>query len=189
MTSPPVAELPAAPVPADGARTGRRRLLVSGLAAVLLAAAGGGWALTSAEPLQPVGSRLEVPMVVGEVLTIGLFARPVTGAVDVVAATPRVVSNTADADLRVLLCRWSAEPVGAARGSADEVCDEVAPAAGAVLRAASTAGAGLVLEVTPRRAGAVHVEGVRLEHRSGLRRVSGVSGTSAIARVREAPAG
>ena len=187
MTAPPVAE------PSTAASEGRRprRLLLAALAVALLVgtAVRGGWVLTHADLLQPFGNRIEVQLTVGEVRTIGLWAQPLTGEVDVVTAVPRVVSNTADADLRLLLCHRRAGPIGTASGPADEVCDEVAAPAGAALRPAAADFSGLVLEVTPRRAGDVHVAGVQIEYRSGLRRGSGVSGTSAIARVREASAG
>jgi len=105
-TSPPDDVRPAG---ADAPRRRGRRLALA--AAVALALGGAGWWATHPDRLQPVGGGSSVlPLEVGQVAVVGMFAQPRSGTVTLTGAAARVRENTADAGLRVLF------PVGDAAG-------------------------------------------------------------------------
>lgn len=153
------------PAPADAPAHRVRRASLLGLPVLLL----GAWLLVPAPGLAPAGFRLEVPVAVGTPVTLGLYDGPRSGSVTLRRVVPHV-RDGADAVVRVLLCRTGGDPLGSALGTAEQVCEEVSRPEGATLEPVRQGGTQLVLEVTPRRAGTVEVDGVRLEYRAGLRR-------------------
>lgn len=162
----------------------RRRLLVLGtvlLTAALMAA--GGWWITHPSSLQPVSGSIDGPVEVGSTAAIGMFTQSLDSPVHLLGATPVVTSNSADAEVRILLCHHAAgeDTVGAARGSAEQLCTATSAPRDASLGLRSTAdGAYLLLEVSPRRPGTVTVDGVKVRYRDGLQwgeQVSGVVAT------------
>ena len=72
------------------------------------------------------------------------------------------------AEVRVVLCDGAKDVLGAARGTAAQMCARVVDPTGERLGRVGP-GRQLVLEVVPRRPGRVVVNGVQLSYRSGLR--------------------
>ncbi|MDT7548442.1 MAG: hypothetical protein QOE84_836 [Actinomycetota bacterium] len=140
------------------------------LVAVLLLAAG--WWFTNADSFSPVGNGLSVrKAAVGQPLLFGVFADP-GGAVELGSATARVRTNTADATVRVIICRGArgSSPIGIERRPAAAACTSVGRPRGSLLgRVRGSRSPQLVVEVIPRRPGQVVIAGVHLSYRSGLR--------------------
>lgn len=147
-----------------------RAAAAAALAALLLA--GATWWATHPDRFDPVGDRWELPdAVIGQPILVGMFIDP-GGAVTLRSAEPRVRTNTAHADIRVLVCdgRPDTEPVGSQRGSAAVACQAIhAPSGIRIGKVVSGRSRQLLLEITPRREGRVLVDGVRLSYRAGVR--------------------
>jgi hypothetical protein len=162
--------------PADVDRhQGRRRRLAwaTAVVAAATAAAAAGWWATHPTALQSVGNRIEVPGQVGGSVVVTMFAQPESGDVRLLAAEPVVTPDSADAEVRTILCENPAELpgstiVGTELGTAEHVCETTRPAHDAELGRASPTTPYLVVEVTPRAPGTVTVEGLRVRYRTGL---------------------
>jgi hypothetical protein len=93
------------------------------------------------------------------------------------SVTPRVTLNTAQATVRVLVCtgpQTAAGPLdyGATSEQAPVDCATLAPLHSGILRLGQTSGyqtSGVVVAVTPRRAGTVRIEGADVHYRQGIR--------------------
>jgi hypothetical protein len=147
------------------------------LTLLLVSALGGAsWWLTHPNQLEPVGSSSVLPLEVGQPVVLGTFARPRNGTVTVTDAVAKVRENTADADVRVLLCETApgSPRVGSQLGRAEDACTAVLEPAGQVL--AARGGLQVVLEVVPRRSGVLVVDGVDISYRDGWRRGTQPSG-------------
>ncbi len=89
--------------------------------------------------------------------------------------SPRVTTNTAAADVRLVLCGRPKEVVGSFYARAEDACRELLPTAGSTLPA-DLHEAQLLLEVTPRRPGKVVIDGITVRYRHGLQVGSQVTG-------------
>lgn len=102
--------------------------------------------------------------------------------VDIVDARINVAENSSDAHLALLYCVHRTKNLGMGAGFADtlhQVCRGVEPLApGNYLLSDNR---DVVLAVTPTRVGTVHVEGLTIDYRDGLRRGSQSVGTRIIA--------
>lgn len=159
--------------------TGRRLRVLAVVMASIAALMGAGWWLTHPQVMQPVGVTSDLPLEVGQVAVVGMFAQPRTGTVRLTDAVPNVIENTADAELRVVLCETAVgeAKVGSAFVRAEDACLAVYEPRGHEL--AGQQQQYLVLEILPRRPGAVVVEGLRVSHQDGWRRGTEVSGLAA----------
>jgi len=166
----------------------RRRALALTLAAValvLVAAGGGWWWLTHPDRLVPAGgAESSVPITLGHRLYEGMFAQPESGTVHVDRVVPHVVTNTARADFRVLLCHSSIghNTIGSVLDRTGRLCQHPRDPRGADLPTLAS-NTYLVLEVTPHRPGTVRVEGLRVTYHAGWRRGTEDSGTNLTVRV------
>lgn len=165
--------------PAEASPRGRRRRAVA-LGAALAVLAPAGWWLTHPQELGEQGSELGGPVAVGEVFLAGVFAYPAEGDVVLRDAVPRVRTNTADAEVRVHFCVAPVigMPIGSMRMAAEQQCGELPPLEGQRLARPTPENrlAHLVLEIVPRQAGEVAVEGLDVSYSSGLRRGTQASG-------------
>lgn len=107
------------------------------------------------------------------------------------SASADVTANTAHADVRVLLCTLSPGP-GSLFGAAWSLqpwCSAVRPFTPGSYRLSSyapTAGAVVVvIAITPRSAGHVHVAGIRIGYEQGIRRGHELAGTAADTHTRD----
>lgn len=112
---------------------------------------------------------------VGDSAVITMFAQPLSGEVRLVSAEPVVAGNSAEATVRVLLCGNPTDlpvntTIGTDLGRAEEVCSSTSSPRGATLGRVSSRAPYLVIEVTPQVPGAVTVDGLRVEYRTGLQR-------------------
>ena len=159
----------------------RNRALIATTLIVALALIGWGvrW-LTHPSRLTSVRDTTTVHVPVDRSVVVGMFAEPRHGHVRVSSATPRVTEDGTQADVRVLVCQGKrgAEPVGTVMATATQVCARVSDPHDAVIGRVSRGGRYLVLEVTPHRAGTLHVAGIDVEYSSGLRRGGQDSGTA-----------
>lgn len=148
-----------------GAHRDLRGLLAGGV--VLALAAGAAWWVLTPERFGPAGSRIMAQGNVGQPMLFGTFATP-SEAVALRSVTPSVRSNTADADVRVVLCddARSRSPVGSVIASAEQECARLLSLDGSRLAAGDTR---LLLEITPRAVGSVEVQGLDIAYRDGAR--------------------
>lgn len=151
-----------------------------------------GWWLTHADAVpNTVGNEIGVTLAVGEgmLLDAGIYSQQVlddpndTVSITVVAASPNVVENTAEADVELVLCQHSGDGQDilgtAAASDIDAACTALLPVEGTTF--ASPTEAQLLVRITPHQAGTVRVEGIDLSYREGIRRASVRSGTVLIA--------
>lgn len=175
--------------PAPRTRPGRRRLLAASVVACVAAVVATFWWSRSLSAYDDEGryrvtGRLPAP---GTSLLVGLGGRPLEGTVTLVDVTPLVTINSAAAALEVVVCDQPDEgPPGVVEATAEQYCGRPAEVDGYEQSAIQGGEAGptardrdghLVLQITPRRAGTVEVDGVRIAYRDGLRRQTQVLGT------------
>jgi hypothetical protein len=140
---------------------------------LLVGVAGREW-LAHPDAFGPVGSsaRLDGPHAAGAAMTgvmtygpvdaVDLSAAPRT--VDVVSIEPRIVSNSADADVRLVLC-----PDGAGPATTDAPCAGAVPFTGGQVALGYAPGQQLWVVATSHRAGTLVVDGYDVTYRDGMR--------------------
>lgn len=138
----------------------------------LLSALGFYW-LTSADALASGGNLAGGPGTVGHTLYSQPLVSPAGSdrvSVRLTSATPRTVENTADADIRVLLCVVNGQ-VPEFPGSATPPCTSTAPfTAGSRVLGSQAGLSTLILAITPRRPGIIRIDGLTVHYRDGIRR-------------------
>lgn len=171
----------------------RFRLVLGTAVVLLLVGVGGwvGWAWRHPDAFRPYGGSADAldPAPVGRTTYFGLMgAEEVTTRVVLTEASPRISLNTADATVEVLICdRRAGAPAGGV-GLQDEqmthgVCD-LGAVAGVSLVPGGYPARGVVVAVTPHRAGRVVVRGIDVRYDAGWRRGSQHIGLDAVLRAR-----
>ncbi|GAB3855031.1 hypothetical protein GCM10028801_10100 [Nocardioides maradonensis] len=114
---------------------------------------------------------------VGRTTYVGLAgAEVVSMRVTLTSAAPRVVTNTADATIEVLVCVLRHGQTGGGVGLQGErmthrMCD-LGPASGAELLPGGFPSRELVVAITPHRPGRVRIDGIDVRYDAGWRRGS-----------------
>lgn len=163
-------------VPPARTRSRRRWLIAAVLAAVLVAVLGGvaGWRwLHGARVFDDGGNGVGGPIPVGRTgYSLVLSGAAGTGGVtvDLRSVTPHVVRNTAQAAIRVLVCRENGRILLVGASPDTPYCTAVQPFAAGVRRFSHNLdGAAVVLAITPNRPGRVVISGVDVVYRYGVR--------------------
>jgi len=155
-------------------RPGRRWLLLAPLLVVVLVV---GWSvrwLTDDRALSGYGNTVTVPMALGGTAYLDAGVYPRGGgdqsfSIDVHRLVPRVTVNTADAVVSLAVCAQtqSHTRIGGSF-SWSPLCSSVAPFhSGSLL--IDDRKLEVLLVVTPRKAGVVHIEGLDASYRHGIR--------------------
>ena len=166
------------------ATQGRRRQRIVAVVVVIgLGLCGGGFAgyrwLTGEHLFVGPGASQSGPLPSGQTLYVGLGpllagTRPMaTVRVDLRAVHPLVTTNTSDATVTVLACiHGTTNPASLSAGG---TALDPHPYCGSVesfrpgMTSVGVSATGLLLAVTPHRAGTVEVDGARLSYRVGIR--------------------
>lgn len=167
------------PAGEGGSGAVRRRVLAVAVGLVVLAAC---WWGTHPRVFPGPGNQVSGPGTVGEPMYYGLAVVPED--LHLTDATARVLVNSADAEVNVLLCRPADEHLGVGAVGLEgfeSICDSVGAPSG---RAAAPDD--LVLEVVPWSAGVVVVEGLDVTYRTTLQWGTQTTGMTATVVV-EAP--
>jgi len=178
--------------PVDGAPR-QRRAWLWGLAVLVvvaltfLGARAWSWA-THPESMSPYGSGVSGPAAVGASMAFGTYVStdgPWTtesggspASVELESAVPRIVENTAAADVALLVCRSTgSDGVGAiAATELTTYCSSTTPVSPGRIVLSMPPYDQLIAVVTPHQKGVVHVAGVDVTYRDGLRRGTQQSG-------------
>jgi hypothetical protein len=150
-------------------RVGRRRVVgvVTLLAVGYALVVGNRWIRHDAV-FGPVGWDISMAVAVDQQVDVNV--QPYQRApVTLVSARPNVLENTSHAEISVVLCVPIHEVMGASRGPLGAWCDPVGDVRDQLLEP-DDGQPYLILVVTPRQAGVVHVAGIELTYRDGLRR-------------------
>ena len=101
----------------------------------------------------------------------GTSTTPASIPVTITALAPRVVSNTSDATIRVLICRRNGGTlgVGTQEGGLSNSCSTVTDFAPPMTLTLGFMTAQVIVAVTPHRPGTVHIEGADVTYSQGLR--------------------
>lgn len=127
---------------------------------------------------------------IGEPVHVGLGVWPRERPVTVRHVVPVTLSNTADATLTVRVCAPGPEgPPGSVRGDVGRWCPGLTEVSGhALWRPVNDSGGyapAVVLTVTPRRPGMVHVTGVQITYEVGGRTETETTGMDVVLRTDE----
>jgi hypothetical protein len=85
-------------------------------------------------------------------------------------ATPRIVRNTADAEVSFSLCRSEKDPIGAVRGNLERWCTEVLPIDDAEMTLNAAPRDIVLMTIRPTKPGVVRVRGADLTYTDGWKR-------------------
>ena len=162
-----------APRPGPAARRRRWVLLATGVVVLVVATAGFLRWRDADTALTGYGSAEGAPVAVGAATYAGLMVYPATKGPDTVrldleSVVPRIVTNTAGATVRVLLCTGAGTGAGggivSSPGADCTAVTDFRP--GPVNLGSQTT---LVLQVTPHQPGTVDVAGADVSYHHGLR--------------------
>jgi len=178
-----VSESVALMVPPPATQGRRRQRTIAVVVVILLGLAGGGFAgyrwLTGEHLFTGPGALVGMTLQPGQTLYVGL-GPPLSGTrpnatvrVDLRAVHPLVTTNTSDATVTVLACiHGTTNPASLSAGGTSL---DPHPYCGSVesfrpgMTSVGVSATGLLLAVTPHRAGTVVVDGAHLSYRVGIR--------------------
>jgi hypothetical protein len=180
---------PHAPEKAPPGASGRRRKLLVGAAAVLVLVVGFlAWEWrTSPDTFRGYGNAMTGPLAVGQRLHVGmtwesLKIEPRTATLH--EASPRVVRNTADAEVSFSLCRSEKDPAGAVRGNLERWCTEVLPIDDTEMTLNAEPRDIVLMTIRPTKPGVVRVRGADLTYTDGWQRGTEHIGSLVVVRAR-----
>ena len=130
------------------------------------------------------GNGLSGPVPVEQTMYVGENVVPASGgptdtlSVDLRSVTPRITTNTADADVTVLMCTVGLDPIGATTATGPYCTSVSAFHPGNVVLGSRPGSTDIVVAVRPHRAGTVHVEGLDVNYHLGIRRGHAHTGTN-----------
>jgi hypothetical protein len=151
--------------PAASPLAGAKPLVAIAVAAALVLA--GGWWSSHPSRFRPVGNQVGAHASIGQPVLFSTDLVP-SSEVTLRQAHARVLADTADATIRMVLC-VDASSSAAVRESAKEHCDRVLPISGARLSPHLGSDRQVMVEVTLRRRGKVVLDGFDVTYRTGLR--------------------
>jgi hypothetical protein len=150
----------------------RWRWWIAAATAVVAVAAEGTYWLLTPDTIGGYGNETGGTVRVGTTLYIGQMVKATSGRATEVtldAVKPRVITNTADADVRVLVCTIGTGLIGATDRTSP-YCSTARPFHGGHLELGYSPGEeDILLAITPHQAGIVRVDGVHVRYRDGLR--------------------
>jgi hypothetical protein len=142
---------------------------------------------THPDTFRGYGNAMTAPLSVSQRLHVGMTwesleiePRPAT----LHGATPRIVRNTADAEISFSLCRAEKEPIGSARGSLERWCSEVLPIEDAEMTLNADPRDIFIMTIRPTRPGVVRVRGADLTYTDGWKRGTEHVGSLVVVRTR-----
>jgi hypothetical protein len=127
----------------------------------------------SPRALGDFGNAARIPLSVNRTIYVGQMAESRSGksaSFDLRSVTARVDTNTAHADVQVLMCTIATGPIGAVDVTEPYCASAVPVHPGRVKIGSATGAVDVVLAVTPHAVGVVHVSGLDIRYRLGLRR-------------------
>ncbi|MDQ2748917.1 MAG: hypothetical protein ABI775_03290 [Pseudonocardiales bacterium] len=152
-------------------------MLAAIVAVALVGSLGGVW-LLGAHELAGAGDRLTAPGAVGQTFYTGIPLFPARGGpgsttrIDLKSVTPKIAENSADATVEIMACSGPKSFDITGGGDATDLssyCPGLTPFRSGSFIVGARSTTGVVMAITPRRAGTTHIEGSYVSYWHRLR--------------------